>query len=413
MKPLQLKGISYYCVSNMKVLICCNQIPFPLKDGYSIACMHLAEGLISQGAEVDILAYNTSKKPLNRNSFSDELRNKFNWHFINVDNKTNIAGALAALIKGKNYNISRFNTKHILNSFSNIINLKNYDIIQLEGLYMAPLIPVIKSETNIKITYRSHNIEFKIWDRIAKNSNVYLKRLYLKLLSSQLKSYEKNIWHEVDSILPISKKDLRYIKDSNINNELKYLAFGLKLKKVEISKKPLDLFFIGSMDWLPNIEGLSWFIKDIWPEIKKKYADITFHIAGRKMPSEISFLNDEKIMIHGEVESSYEFMNSHGIMLVPLLSGSGVRIKIIEGLSQGNCILSTSIGAEGLFRSGDEHILIADNKKEFLENIGRCIMDSSLIIRTGEKALNYVHNNHNIEIISKDLLAYYNKLVAV
>ena len=104
MKPLQLKGISYYCVSNMKVLICCNQIPFPLKDGYSIACMHLAEGLISQGAEVDILAYNTSKKPLNSDLFSNELQNKFNWHFINVDNKTNIAGALAALIKGKNYN---------------------------------------------------------------------------------------------------------------------------------------------------------------------------------------------------------------------------------------------------------------------------------------------------------------------
>jgi glycosyltransferase involved in cell wall biosynthesis len=397
----------------MKVLICCNQIPFPLKDGYSIACMHLAEGLLSQGIEVDILAYNTSKKPLDSNSFSDELKNKFNWHFINIDNKVNILGALAALIKGKNYNISRFNTKHILRGVSKIISQNNYDIIQLEGLYMAPLIPVIKREVNVKVSYRSHNIEFKIWQLIAKNSKGVFKRLYLKFLSSQLKTYEKSIWEAVDCILPISKKDLLYIKDSMVNNELKYLAFGLNLEKIEIAKKPLDLFFIGSLDWLPNTEGLNWFIKEIWPEIKKIHTNIKFHIAGRNMPSEIFALNDEKIIVHGEVESAHEFMNSHGIMLVPLLSGSGVRIKIIEGLSQGNCILSTSIGAEGLFSSGDEHILIADNKKAFLENIELCKRDNDLIKKTGEKALAYAHNNHNIEIISKDLLAYYNKLIAL
>ena len=126
---------------------------------------------------------------------------------------------------------------------------------------------------------------------------------------------------------------------------------------------------------MPNQEGLKWFIENVWDKLHKQFADLKFYIAGRNIDS-FSFPSGrvrDGLTIIGEVENAYDFMNSKGIMIVPLLSGSGIRVKIIEGMALGKTIVSTSLGAEGIPCKDGQNILIADTPEAFTEKIAKCI----------------------------------------
>ena len=395
----------------MRVLICCNQIPFPLKDGYSMACMQIIKGLKSLQVTIDVLAYNTSKKPKKENDFKEFEKEANQWHFIDVDNHISYLGATKALLSGKNYNLSRFQTTQIKKKLEEILKTNNYDIIQLEGLYLAPIIPTLRIHSKAKIIYRSHNIEYLIWERITKSEANYIKKAYLKILSKQIQRLEKQCWRDVDNILSISKVDLKHIKKFDKSISINYLPYGVDQFQSSSIIPNKHLYFIGSMDWLPNLVGMEWFIKDIWPSISKKFPSLELHIAGRNIPNVFYKHQKERLYIHGEIESAKEFMNEYGIMLVPLKSGSGVRIKIIEGLANSKCILSTRIGAEGLFEKGNAHILIADTLEEFEQQIDKCINLKDTLPKIMQEANLYAKMRHDNSKICNQLLSHYETLL--
>ena len=123
------------------------------------------------------------------------------------------------------------------------------------------------------------------------------------------------------------------------------------------------------MDWKPNMEGVSWFIEEVWPSVLKNNPDLELHIAGRAMPNWFIEKEVPSMINHNEVESAQDFMLSNDIMIVPLLSAGGMRIKIIEGMALGRVIISTTIGAEGIDYKDGQNILIANNAKEFNQQL--------------------------------------------
>ena len=133
------------------------------------------------------------------------------------------------------------------------------------------------------------------------------------------------------------------------------------------------------MDWTPNIEGLNWFLDEIWPEINRKFPKSHFYLAGRDMPEDFYKRKSPNVHIVGEVEDAKNFINSNSIMIVPLLSGGGIRVKIIEGMALEKAIISTSVGAEGLHISHKKNIWIADTKVRWLVSpLCRAVLGQSL-----------------------------------
>ena len=112
------------------------------------------------------------------------------------------------------------------------------------------------------------------------------------------------------------------------------------------------------MDWKANLDGVKWFLSAVFPLVNQKRKDVMLHLAGRNMPTYFHNLNNENIIIDGEVESAKTFMQKHHIMIVPLLNGSGLRIKILEGMAMGKTIISTTIGASGIHYQDKKNILI-------------------------------------------------------
>ena len=122
-----------------------------------------------------------------------------------------------------------------------------------------------------------------------------------------------------------------------------------KIVPLHGSSEKNSFFFIGSLDYIPNQEGLRWFIEQVWKRIVKKNASIKFYIAGSHASEKFTaYLNRQHVMYLGEVEDAKHFMQSKGLMVVPLLSGGGIRVKIVEAMAMGIPVVSTSLGAEGL-----------------------------------------------------------------
>ena len=395
----------------MNILICCNQIPYPLKDGYSYACLNLAKSLKQHNCNVDIFAYNTTKKTIDLSNIPEKLKKDFNWYTPALDNKLKIWDALVCLLKNRSYNIDRFDNKYLKSELSVLLKKKDYQIIQFEGLYLAPLIDTCKTYSKAKIVLRSHNIEHLIWKRLMNNEKHFIKKLYLKLLYQQLKTYELKAINKFDAILPISRVDIEFFK-SYSKTLLQYLPFGIEVNEIKKSVNNFCFFFIGSLDWQPNYEGLIWFIENVWCKFKKQHPEAIFKVAGKNTPESLKKYQDDQTLILGEIDDANKFIEENGIMVVPLFSGSGIRIKIIEGMAQGKCIISTPIGAEGLYQKGDNHIIIASDSSDFINKMESIILNPDLIGQIGVKAHKYVLNEHELVKAGEQLKSFYESIVS-
>ena len=139
--------------------------------------------------------------------------------------------------------------------------------------------------------------------------------------------------------MTISEQDYDYFHEQFPNTSGTVIAFGIDptdyAEEDYIPSENPQLFHLGSLDWKPNMEGVDWFLNEVWEEMHAKFPQLTFTIAGRHIPSKLKTLQLPNVIILGEVADAQEFMHSNDIMIVPILSGSGVRVKIIEGMALG------------------------------------------------------------------------------
>ena len=161
---------------------------------------------------------------------------------------------------------------------------------------------------------------------------------------------------------------------------------------------------------LPNEEGVRWFIDQVWPHVHKQFPDLKYFLAGRAMPGWMKELRVPGVEVLGEVEDARAFIASRSVMIVPLFSGSGIRIKIIEGMAAGKTVISTLLGAEGIHYSNGENILIANAPCEFFDMISLCIEDPSRRKMIGNNARMLIESEYDRDAITQRLISFYQQL---
>ena len=399
----------------MRILQICHKPPFPQFDGGTIAMNNISQGLIQLGHEIKVIAITTPKHPVIENDEYADYIKKTNFESVYIDTSVTIWGALKSIFLNKSYHIERFDHKNFHHKLATLLNTEKFDIIQLETIYVAPYIKTIKQYSDAKIVIRLHNVEHQIWERLVENEVNIIKKIVLKKMASLLKKYELKVFKNVDAYMAISEIDHVFFKMLDLPIHGITIPFGIDIRQYQIDDDYLPsespkLFHIGSMNWLPNLEGIEWFINEVWTHVINLYPDLTFTIAGRNMPDSIKAQERDGIIIAGEVPDARKFMLSKDIMIVPLLSGSGIRVKIIEGMALGKTIIATSIAAEGLDIVDGKNILIANTPEEMVKAIGLCVNSPEICKFIGENARNYVTLHHHNENISNEIIQFYNSL---
>lgn len=397
----------------MKVLQLCNKPPYPPVDGGTIAMNSITQGLIAEHCTLKVLTMCSDKHPVKKNLITEEYCTNTQFESVYVDLKINMLDAFVALLTGESYNVKRYESHEFAKKLASILKEDTFDVIHVESIFLTPYLPLIRKYSKAKVILRAHNVEHLIWERIAKCTKNIFKRWYVKKLALALKVYELEHISQYDGIACITQKDADYFIKAGCRKPIVSIPFGIIAPDTmdNVDEEPNSLFHIGSMDWIPNLEGVNWFLEKVWPKVLNEVPQARMYLAGRKMPQTLMNTEYRNVSIVGEVPDAMYFIESKKINIVPLLSGSGIRVKIIEAMSVGKTVISTTIGAEGIEYTDGKNILIADTPDEFVMQIKRCIADDEFCAEIGKNAYDLVANNYNNELLTQKLLTFYNKLI--
>ena len=396
----------------MNILMLCNKSPYPPSEGGPMAMNSIVNGLIEAGHKVKILAVNSEKYHIKKEDIPQSYRDKTGIELVDVDLKIKPIEALKNLFSDKSYHVERFISEEFREKLIKILKKDRYDIVQLEMIYMAPYIETIRANSKALIVLRAHNVEHLIWDRIAKKTNFLPKKWYLNHLVRTLRDYELNAINKVDGIAAITYRDAAFFRGETAVPVID-VPFGVNpddfTPNYEVNKQP-SLYHIGSMNWMPNEEGIKWFLKKVWDKLQEREPNIKLNLAGRHMPKWLMNLKKNNVKVWGEVPDAKEFIKDNDIAIVPLLSGSGIRIKIIESMAMGKTVITTMIGAEGIQYSEYNNIIIADNPTKIVETICRITKEPEELMRIGKNARKLIEDIYDNKKIIERLLIFYDEI---
>ena len=369
-------------------------------------------GLLDAGHQVKILAVNNEKYKVSEADIPDDYKRKTGIELIDVDLQVRPTKAFLNLFTKKSYHVERFISKDFEARLVEVLQKEQFDIVQLEMLYMAPYVATIREHSKAMIVLRAHNVEHLIWERIAKETKFFVKRWYINHLARTLKNYELDAIETVDGIAAITRKDAAFFRKycSKPVVDIPYGVYPEEFTpKTEIEGHP-KFYHIGSMNWMPNEEGIRWFIDEVLPKTVEKVPQFVYHLAGRNMPEWLTNLNNPNINVIGEVPDAKEFVANHDVAIVPLLSGSGIRIKIIESMAMGKTVITTRVGAEGILYDEEVNIIIAENVAKMVEAIRSINENPQIAVKIGEAARKLVEETYDNRKIISRLLMYYEQI---
>ena len=365
----------------MHILQVSPRVPFPLHDGGAIGIYNITAGLLRAGHRVTMLALNTPKHHQPAGVLA-HLGPQFRLVTVDVDTTLKPWKALRNLLRpsgpagigqGIPYNMERFVSPAVAATLLQLLQSEPVDLVQVEGTtvgwYAAHLAAARQSGRLPHlppVVLRAHNVEYRIWETLAQGARNPLKKWYFAHLAQRMEQYEKWLVHRVAAVAAITDEDVARLRAMGCPVPVALVPAAVELSAFQpdpaVVPRPRTVFMIGSLNWLPNLEALEWLLREVWPAAHAELPELELHVAGSHPPAHLSSrpAGQDNVFIHGFVESAAAFMRQYDLMLVPLLSGGGMRVKIIEGLALGKAILSTPLGAEGVaVRDGHDVVLRA------------------------------------------------------
>jgi polysaccharide biosynthesis protein PslH len=397
----------------MRILQLCLRVPFPPSDGGTIAMYQMAESLHTAGCSVKIMAFNTRKHFVDPASVPEEFLGRYHPEWIYLDASVRLWPAFFNLLSNESYNISRFDSHLFRMELTRILKTDSFDAIIVESLFMAPYVKEIRAFSAAPVFLRAHNVEYQIWDRLAGSTKNIFKKYYLKLLTNRLKQFEQSMLPHWDGIIALTREDEELFNNLGNSKPVFLAPIGVDVASYQSeSNSAMELFHLGSMDWMPNLEGVNWFLQNVVPKVVAQLPQIKIHLAGKGMPSKYFSMKNPNLIVQGKIDHAKQFMSDKQIMIVPLLSGGGMRVKIIEGMAMERTIISTSIGAEGIAYTDRLNMIIANTPGEFAEAIIWCFNHPDEAIEMGRQAAKLVHEKYNSRVIGTQILNFIKETAA-
>ena len=256
----------------------------------------------------------------------------------------------------------------------------------------------------------THNVEAEIWRRHGENATNPLTRLLLRAQWKRMLRFEREALERFDLVLCVSDAD-RQTLSRLYPNALKTPAHVIKTgvdteyfaPATDRVARRAHLVFTGSMDWLPNEDGMQYFVREILPRVRQAEPDATLSIVGRSPTPAVKRLAETAgVEVTGRVDDVRPHIAEGSVYIVPLRIGGGTRIKIFEAMAMGKAVVSTTVGAEGLPVTSGHDILIADEPARFAQAVVHLIRDIDLRHRIECSARQVVMDRYDWSAVAED-----------
>jgi glycosyltransferase involved in cell wall biosynthesis len=292
---------------------------------------------------------------------------------------------------------------------------KEFDIIQVEHSSLAIYLDHVSFPGKPRTLVTMHNIDFVRNGRIIRNTPPGITKCYHLFNQHRFKTWELRTLRRFDAIIAMSEYDRDILKQEVPGVPVHIVQNGVDTTAIPCA--PADrptpkVIFVASMDSEANHDGALYFINDIFPLLKKVHPAATVVFVGRNPRPELAALhNGADIVVTGKVADVFVYYRDAAVAIVPLRSGGGTRLKILEAMAAGTPVVSTGIGCEGLRVEDGEHLLVADTPHKFAESIGRLFTDDGFRRALIQRARAMVEADYDWRLIARQHDGIYRQMM--
>lgn len=309
---------------------------------------------------------------------------------------------VAGLFDPRPVAVRRYSSRKMLRTIAELTGRQKFDSIVCDFLFPAANMPDLPS-----CVLFQHNVEAVIWKRRVESAADPVRKWYLRLQAGRMFRYEKSVCRAVRKIVAVSEADAGAMRSLYGVQNVHPVATGVDMDYFAPPPHPektTDLVFVGSMDWMPNVDGALWFVREVLPLLRRARPDCSLAFVGRKPPAALADLarTDPRIVVTGTVPDVRPWLFASHAAIVPLRVGGGTRLKIYEAMAAGVPVVSTSIGAEGLDVADGENIRIADSPEAFAACCQTLLRDSSERARIARSATAMVASRCSWDAVTRD-----------
>lgn len=374
----------------MKILILCHDIP-SMTVGATIPIYYMIKEL-SKEYTLDLISFNSGKYSI------EPLKHDLNKHIqLNNPSHTSFKNQLIYTLKNM-ISFDNLKTRSILNYYYNknmnkLIqeNLYGYDLIITD----MPMAFYVKDSTMPKIVYSFDAVSDYNYKMYKKSENI-ISKMYWYLNYIKIHRYEK-CYNNFDSCIVVNKKD-KLLLEKNLKVKTYVVPNGVDTSyfKNDNTNEDVQLVFLGDMSTPPNNDAIRYFMNEIYPLIIKQ-KKIKFYIVGRNPSDYIKSLESDDIIVTGSVKDVRKYLTKESIFITPMISGTGIKNKILEAMSMELPVISTSIGISGIDAKDNIEFILADSPIEFEEHVIELIENKNLRDTIGKNARLLVKEEYSWE----------------
>lgn len=300
------------------------------------------------------------------------------------------------------YNVNKDYDAALRRRAAELLAENDYDLLICDFVQMAR--NAIGLPAPAKILFQ-HNVEAQIFERHSRQDSGFLRRQYMRLQYKKMRGFEAAAGRQFDRVVAVSRRDREIFERQYGWSHVDVIDTAVELEYFKPNaavEKPGRVVFVGSMDWLPNVDGVTHFVRSIWPLIRAKQPQARFQIVGRNPAPSVRRLTAEPgVEVLGGVPDVRPYLAEAAVVVVPLLVGGGTRLKIFEALAMETPVVSTPLGAEGLAVADGEHLLLAEEPQQFADAVVRLLEDGRLRSRLSESGRQLVLQKYSSEAVAR------------
>lgn len=306
----------------------------------------------------------------------------------------------------------------------NVLRFRQFGSVQIEGVSLLEYLPIIQESLSCPaIVADWHNIESELMLRFANATDSWLKKAAAKRTAKLIERAEDRLLDAIGMHTVTSERERQILLLRRPGASIQVIPNGIdagnyapqEIAEANHQTGGIDsrqrILFVGSMDYHANIDAVVWFAQVAWPEIARNHPSLHFQIIGRDPAPAVRALASERIHISGTVQDVRSFYSSAIAAVVPLRSGSGTRLKILESMAAGVPVVSTRLGAEGIDAQDDIHLLLADSGAEIAAAVHRIVSSVETRTRLSQSARALVSQLYDWSAIGKRLCRVHAELI--
>ena len=394
----------------MRILQFSPRIPAPPNDGGAVYLFHIAKELANRGHELTIAALASNKHEQSPNQIREfaELVS-VPGHF----KPYSISAAIRSLLTGVPVTVQHRMAPGILKALVDTIE-GTYDVILVEGIHISVALPLLRTRfPDNPIVLRQSNVEHEILASAAEEQKDLAGRLFYRKQADLMKRFELTELPKYDAVSVISERDKSIF--ASYLPQLNYYVCnaGAHLPEITENRTTWHLITYAHWEWHPNLRGLEWFLNRVWPKLAKTYPKLRFSIYGKGMPERIKKTYDQstQISFEGFVEDIESVRQRGSVMVAPLFSGSGMKLKVLEAFASGLPTVTTQVGVQGIAAEDGKDVLLAKDEASFLRQISLLLENPEQAKRIGSHARELVRQKYRWSTIGKHFSHYLQHLV--